>query len=348
CTAPSTRVEWRQLTEAQRQEYITSVQCLKATPSKTKMTGAQSHYDDFVLNHVVILKDAHLSPIFLPYHRGLMSAYESALRETCNYRAPLPYWDWSVDYLHPDQSPVWSSNGGVGGNGNQTHDGCVNSGPFAVQPVTYPTPHCLRRNFLYSQLAGPLLGSFYAPLEISRILAFPTLDQFRKTLESLPHNNVHQGIGGDMAALSTSVNDPIFFLHHANVDRLWWTYQKSHPEWADRTEMEGDVETEMSYSSIIRRLKMNETFNTQGGADGYFVSTSLLSLTYFPTQAHSPFFPVLHLLRLHPTRVQSGPTASISAPSPHSSLPRVHELHTCANRRRTQLGIRPRPLHRRT
>jgi hypothetical protein len=47
------------------------------------------------------------------------------------------------------------------------------------------------------------------------------------TLESGPHNNIHNAIGGGpgfMSELMAPV-DPIFWLHHANVDRLWdiWT-----------------------------------------------------------------------------------------------------------------------------
>jgi hypothetical protein len=43
-------------------------------------------------------------------------------------------------------------------------------------------------------------------------------------LESEPHNNVHGAIGGFMGDYFSPV-DPIFFLHHANIDRLWdvWT-----------------------------------------------------------------------------------------------------------------------------
>jgi tyrosinase len=25
---------------------------------------------------------------------------------------------------------------------------------------------------------------------------------------------------------ATSPNDPIFFLHHANIDRIWWNWQQ--------------------------------------------------------------------------------------------------------------------------
>jgi tyrosinase len=38
------------------------------------------------------------------------------------------------------------------------------------------------------------------------------------------HNRVHVWVGGDMSP-GTSPNDPIFWLHHANVDRIWWNWQ---------------------------------------------------------------------------------------------------------------------------
>lgn len=42
------------------------------------------------------------------------------------------------------------------------------------------------------------------------------------------HNRVHIWVGGSMSA-GTSPNDPIFFLHHCNVDRLWALWQFRHP-----------------------------------------------------------------------------------------------------------------------
>ena len=42
------------------------------------------------------------------------------------------------------------------------------------------------------------------------------------------HNNVHVWVGGDMQ-LSSSPNDPVFFLHHCNVDRIWAAWQEKHP-----------------------------------------------------------------------------------------------------------------------
>ncbi|WNG21650.1 tyrosinase family protein [Cystobacter fuscus] len=53
------------------------------------------------------------------------------------------------------------------------------------------------------------------------------------------HNGAHVWVGGmlskdgktivgSMAAFDTSPNDPAFFLHHANVDRIWAQWQRSH------------------------------------------------------------------------------------------------------------------------
>lgn len=42
------------------------------------------------------------------------------------------------------------------------------------------------------------------------------------------HNRTHVWIGGTMSG-SDSPNDPLFFLHHCNIDRLWALWQFRHP-----------------------------------------------------------------------------------------------------------------------
>lgn len=46
-------------------------------------------------------------------------------------------------------------------------------------------------------------------------------------LEMQPHNVVHSSLGGLMGDPMTAAQDPIFWLHHANIDRLWnhWIQQ---------------------------------------------------------------------------------------------------------------------------
>jgi hypothetical protein len=68
------------------------------------------------------------------------------------------------------------------------------------------------------------------------------LSSFRKTLERLLHDGVHvwvgdawefvgstPGDGGHMTFPAVSVNDPIFWLHHCNVDRIWSIWQRKVP-----------------------------------------------------------------------------------------------------------------------
>jgi hypothetical protein len=42
------------------------------------------------------------------------------------------------------------------------------------------------------------------------------------------HNRVHVWVGGSMLP-GTSPDDPVFFMHHCNVDRLWAQWQHTHP-----------------------------------------------------------------------------------------------------------------------
>jgi len=47
-------------------------------------------------------------------------------------------------------------------------------------------------------------------------------------LEQTPHNDIHVMIGGLMSDPDLAAQDPIFWLHHCNIDRLWWVWQKQH------------------------------------------------------------------------------------------------------------------------
>src|SRR5262249_44649452 len=57
----------------------------------------------------------------------------------------------------------------------------------------------------------------------------PGTHSFRNFLEGFigpgMHNAAHMWVGGSMMP-GTSPNDPVFFLHHANVDRIWSNWQR--------------------------------------------------------------------------------------------------------------------------
>ncbi|NJK42232.1 MAG: tyrosinase family protein [Aquincola sp.] len=41
-----------------------------------------------------------------------------------------------------------------------------------------------------------------------------------------PHFFTHVALGGDMAEFSTVGGDPIFYLHHCNLDRIWESWNR--------------------------------------------------------------------------------------------------------------------------
>jgi len=52
---------------------------------------------------------------------------------------------------------------------------------------------------------------------------------FSNFIENQPHNLGHGWVGGDMANPIISPNDPIFWMHHAQIDRIWSEWQKRNP-----------------------------------------------------------------------------------------------------------------------
>jgi tyrosinase len=50
---------------------------------------------------------------------------------------------------------------------------------------------------------------------------------FTVAFELDPHGTVHNNIGKDIWDIRRSARDPIFWLHHANIDRLWTVWTKN-------------------------------------------------------------------------------------------------------------------------
>jgi tyrosinase len=58
-------------------------------------------------------------------------------------------------------------------------------------------------------------------VDYSAGLAQPNFNSASSSFEGLPHNVVHGQVGGWMGSVPTAAQDPIFYLHHCNMDRLW-------------------------------------------------------------------------------------------------------------------------------
>jgi len=252
-----TRKNAKNLLPAEKKNFTDAVLALKSQPSRLHpVDRRRARYDDFVevhLNAMMAMMMAqvpnwgHLSPAFGPWHRVFLSHFESELRATSPAAASvaLPYWDWT----DPDSTAALFAPDLLGGNGRPS-DGQVMDGPFAFQAGRWTVvvkdsdtdPDFLARNFGADSSAPNLPdATLQAPvMALALYDQAPWYDSQRKTaaqrasadklfrfrLEYDLHNLVHRYIGGDMA-LASSPNDPVFWFHHCNLDRLWSDWEQT-------------------------------------------------------------------------------------------------------------------------
>lgn len=134
----------------------------------------------------------HQDPgFFWAWHRMYLYWFERIVRKHANmYDWAVPYWDWT----NPSERAI--------------------PAPFRVVGDTlYDASRIAAIN------AGGLLSTSLATSVTS---AMTSLDYFN-TQSSVngPHGSVHVSVGGNMQSVATAAQDPIFWLHHAQVDRLW-------------------------------------------------------------------------------------------------------------------------------
>lgn len=81
------------MTEIQREEYVSAVKCLMKLPpksDKTRFPGALSRFDDFVAYHMTHAMQLHDNLHLFGAHRYFVWLYEEALRNECGYTGYQP------------------------------------------------------------------------------------------------------------------------------------------------------------------------------------------------------------------------------------------------------------------
>ncbi|MEZ5289441.1 MAG: tyrosinase family protein [Vicinamibacterales bacterium] len=156
---------------------------------------------------------AHGAPGFFTWHRAYLLAFEDALRRV-GCHVTLPYWDWSSG---PSTGvPAACRQSTYVNRAGATVANPLYSGPRAAGGQT------ARRADIDTTAYDDLATSAQAALGAA------TFTSFQSQVNGV-HGGVHVRTGGDMGNVPTAAYDPIFFLHHANVDRLWASWQAAHP-----------------------------------------------------------------------------------------------------------------------
>jgi tyrosinase len=136
----------------------------------------------------------HGIPYFLAWHRGYLYYFEQQLRAVSgNKSLVLPYWDY---YTTPQMPAEFTD-------------------PSPLNPLYVPR---VNTNVIDALTLAPF-ADMVTSMQRGESNAFET------SFEGMPHNPVHNIIGNAMADMQSPV-DPIFWLHHANVDRLWSAWQQ--------------------------------------------------------------------------------------------------------------------------
>lgn len=134
----------------------------------------------------------HMDPSFFwAWHRMYLYWFERIVRKYGKmYDWAIPYWDWT----------------------NQSER-------------AMPAPFRVVGNALYDASRNASInagGELSSSLATSVSNAMTLLNYFgAQSSVNGPHGSVHITVGGNMSGLSSAARDPIFYLHHSQVDRLW-------------------------------------------------------------------------------------------------------------------------------
>jgi tyrosinase len=203
-------------------------------------------YDEHVRVYQRATCWARRGPAFLPWHRHLLLRFEEDLRRA-EPEVTLPYWDFCRD--RSTQASLWDEDL-MGGDG-RPHDGMVLTGPFASEAGAWPLMH---GGFLVRRLGrDPLAPTLPTVDDLEHALGDARYDEapwdssaptgFRNRIEGWVrgpalHNRVHAWVGGVMSR-DDAPDDPLFWLVHAFIDKLWADWQRRHPDAEYRPQGEG-------------------------------------------------------------------------------------------------------------
>ena len=156
------------------------------------------------------LRGIHWGSAFLPWHRWFLRHLETELQRVGSPDVMIPYWDWTrPDSRSIDVEPWKSFFGGRNNTGGQ-----FDHWPYDRSPSS-------GGNHL------PVLVADGMQVPIVDWLDEPSFATFRAIESSGGHGGGHNWVGGTMAGGSSPL-DPLFWLHHCNIDRLWAVWQRNH------------------------------------------------------------------------------------------------------------------------
>jgi hypothetical protein len=193
--------------------------------------------------HYSLQKVIHGCAQFLPFHNTFIYDLETELMRY-NNTITLPYWNWTIYAHQPIKDPVLRF---FGDYSNKRIKNCVTTGNFANWTFN---GNCFKREF-YNDSGHHPMWSTISHLVYSTD-SFSTMAQ---NLERL-HAFLHIWVSGDMKS-HHSPNDPLFYLHHTFVDKIWYDWRS---KWDTlKYGWKNNDNTTASFSDIINGYNLTVT-----------------------------------------------------------------------------------------
>lgn len=171
-------------------------------------------FSDFRDMHVsASLAQAHGAPGFLPWHRAYLLDLEREL-QAIDPSVALPYWRFDKP------APNIFQQNFMGESDNLGTVVFASTNPLSFWK-TDGVPG-VKRGPQFDTATDP---AFVSPDSVT--LALGTNYASFVTMEGDPHGSAHVSFGGSISNPATAPKDPLFFLLHCNVDRLWAKWQKA-------------------------------------------------------------------------------------------------------------------------
>ncbi|ARO87792.1 hypothetical protein EBAPG3_008435 [Nitrosospira lacus] len=147
--------------------------------------------------HSNAIHQMHSNPRFLPWHRIYLIRMEELLKMV-DPTVCIPYWKSSEDQSFPSWLAGFTPTVNLM---NGPHTVTRNIGAFATLPTM---------------------------ADVTAVMGNGTYNSFASALEGI-HNSGHVWVGGSMGGIPTAPTDPVFWMHHAEIDRIWAEWQAANP-----------------------------------------------------------------------------------------------------------------------
>ncbi|KMZ66140.1 Catechol oxidase [Zostera marina] len=236
------------MTKEQIEKYEEATRLMKALPdddprSFIQQSNVHCAYCDAAYDQVGfpdLELQIHNNWLFFPFHRWQMYFYEQILGKLIGDKDfEMPFWNWD----HPNgmtmpaifankNSPLFHQKR------DQRHVPPVILDLNFEADTEFPDQERIDKNLTI--MYKYMVTNAYPPIKFfgSKYVAGDDSENTEAgSVEMVPHSAIHNWVGDpdqpqqeDMGALYSSGNDPAFYCHHTNVDRLWDVWMKLDPK----------------------------------------------------------------------------------------------------------------------